>query len=63
MGALYCRYAWPNVILSLLSGYLIDRYIGVRVGSVTLAGFVLIGHCIFALGKNIFKSNDAKLPR
>ncbi|CAK8682915.1 unnamed protein product [Clavelina lepadiformis] len=60
---LYSWYACPNVILSLLSGYLIDRYIGVRLGSVTLAGFVLIGHCIFSLGKNIFKSDDAKLPR
>ncbi|XP_076824532.1 lysosomal dipeptide transporter MFSD1-like isoform X3 [Clavelina lepadiformis] len=50
---LYSWYACPNVILSLLSGYLIDRYIGVRLGSVTLAGFVLIGHCIFSLGGSL----------
>ncbi|CAK8682914.1 lysosomal dipeptide transporter MFSD1-like [Clavelina lepadiformis] len=47
---LYSWYSWPNGIMCLIGGYLIDRYIGVRLGGIILAGLVLAGHCIFALG-------------
>ncbi|CAK8682913.1 lysosomal dipeptide transporter MFSD1-like [Clavelina lepadiformis] len=46
----YSWYSWPNMIMCLVGGYLIDRYIGVRLGGIIFAGLVLAGHCIFALG-------------
>ena len=40
---LYSLYSWPNVILSLIGGVLIDRWIGVRIGTVLFSVFVTIG--------------------
>ncbi|XP_019850662.1 PREDICTED: major facilitator superfamily domain-containing protein 1-like [Amphimedon queenslandica] len=47
---LYSLYSWPNVILSLIGGVLIDRWIGVRIGTVLFSVFVTVGQLIFALG-------------
>ncbi|CAB4053954.1 Major facilitator superfamily domain-containing protein 1 [Lepeophtheirus salmonis] len=49
-GNLYSVYSWPNVILPIVGGYLIDAVVGLRVGSVLFAGFVLLGQLIFAAG-------------
>lgn len=40
---LYSLYSWPNVILSLIGGVLIDRVFGVRIGTVIFSVFVTIG--------------------
>ncbi|XP_059060480.1 major facilitator superfamily domain-containing protein 1-like [Achroia grisella] len=47
---LYSIYSWPNVILCFIGGYLIDRYFGVRLGTVIYMAIVLIGAVIFAFG-------------
>ena len=40
---LYSLYSWPNVILSVFGGYLLDRVLGVRLGTLIFSGFVCLG--------------------
>ena len=40
---LYSLYSWPNVILSVFGGYLLDRVFGVRLGTVIFSVFVCLG--------------------
>ena len=40
---LYSLYSWPNVILSVFGGYLIDRVLGVRLGTLIFSAFVCLG--------------------
>lgn len=40
---LYSLYSWPNVILSLIGGVLIDRVFGVRIGTVLFSALVTLG--------------------
>ncbi len=40
---LYSLYAWPNVVLALLGGFLIDRVFGVRIGAVLFLSLVCLG--------------------
>ncbi|KAM3964851.1 lysosomal dipeptide transporter MFSD1 [Aphomia sociella] len=47
---LYSIYSWPNVILCFIGGYLVDRYFGVRLGTIIYMTIVLIGAIIFAFG-------------
>lgn len=47
---LYSIYSWPNVILCFIGGYLVDRYFGVRLGTVIYMTIVFIGAVIFASG-------------
>ena len=47
---LYAFYSWPNVFLSFIGGFLIDRYIGIRWGAILFSSIVFIGQCVFALG-------------
>ncbi|CAG9099040.1 unnamed protein product [Plutella xylostella] len=47
---LYSIYSWPNVILCFIGGYLIDRYFGVRLGTIIYMTFVFIGAVVFATG-------------
>jgi len=48
--SLYAWYSWPNVILPVIGGYLIDRVFGVRLGTVIFAGFVLAGQVLLSIG-------------
>ncbi|KAL0894850.1 hypothetical protein ABMA27_013365 [Loxostege sticticalis] len=50
---LYSIYSWPNVILCFIGGYLIDRYFGVRLGTVIYMTIVFIGAVVFAVGAYI----------
>lgn len=43
---LYSIYSWPNVILSVFGGYLIDRVFGVRVGTLVFSTFVTLGQVL-----------------
>lgn len=45
---LYSLYSWPNVILSLIGGVLIDRWLGVRFGAVLFSSFVCLGQVSLA---------------
>ncbi|CAL1527854.1 unnamed protein product [Lymnaea stagnalis] len=48
--AFYSFYSWPNVVLCMFGGYLIDRMFGVRLGAIIFSMFVTVGQVIFALG-------------
>ncbi|XP_072936747.1 lysosomal dipeptide transporter MFSD1-like [Epargyreus clarus] len=50
---LYSIYSWPNVILCFIGGYLVDRYFGVRLGTIIYVAIVFVGSVIFALGAYI----------
>ena len=40
---LYSLYSWPNVILSFLGGFLIDKVLGIRMGAILFSGIVTLG--------------------
>ena len=44
---LYSLYSWPNVILSVFGGYLLDRVFGVRLGTVIFSVFVCLGQVYY----------------
>jgi len=46
---LYALYAFPNVIIPLLGGIMIDK-IGARWVMIITAGFCVLGHFIFGFG-------------
>ncbi|RWS14286.1 Major facilitator superfamily domain-containing protein 1-like protein [Dinothrombium tinctorium] len=48
--SLYSLYSWPNVIISLFGGFLIDRVFGKRLGAVFFASIVFGGQFVVALG-------------
>lgn len=54
---LYSIYSWPNVILSLFGGYLIDRVLGIRWGTVLFAFFIAAGQVSQILKYNRFLFN------
>ncbi|KAF4526046.1 hypothetical protein B566_EDAN000840 [Ephemera danica] len=47
---LYSWYAWPNVVLCFVGGFLIDRVFGIRLGTVIYALLVVLGQIVFAMG-------------
>ena len=47
---LYSVYSWPNIILSVLGGIVIDRILGLRLGTLIFMALSTIGQLIFALG-------------
>jgi len=49
---LYSIYSYPNVILAFFGGLLVDR-LGVRLGTITFCGLVLLGQSIFSIGVQI----------
>lgn len=40
---LYSLYSWPNVILALVGGLLMDRVFGVRLGTVIFSALICLG--------------------
>ncbi|CAG5134655.1 unnamed protein product, partial [Candidula unifasciata] len=48
--AFYSFYSWPNVVLCMFGGYLIDRFFGIRLGAIIFGLFVTAGQFIFAVG-------------
>jgi len=49
-GALYSVYSWPNTVLALFGGLLIDRVFGIRFAAIVFCTLVLIGQIVFAIG-------------
>ncbi|UYV73193.1 MFSD1 [Cordylochernes scorpioides] len=41
--SLYSWYSWPNVIICMIGGYLIDRVFGIRWGAIFFSLFILFG--------------------
>ncbi|KAM3182800.1 hypothetical protein ACTXT7_011597 [Hymenolepis weldensis] len=61
---LYSFYSWPNVILSFIGGFFIDRVVGIRWGAILFACIIFIGQCVFAAGvfaKSIYLMYLARL--
>ena len=46
---LYSLYSWPNVILSLIGGVLIDRVLGVRIGTLVFSLLITLGQVTLCL--------------
>ncbi len=40
---LYAWYSWPNVLLPIVGGYLMDSVLGMRLGTVVFATIIIIG--------------------
>ena len=40
---LYSWYSWPNVILPIVGGYLMDTVFGIRLGTIIFAMFIILG--------------------
>ncbi|KYQ99837.1 major facilitator superfamily domain-containing protein 1 [Tieghemostelium lacteum] len=51
-GVLYSVYSFPNIVLVVIGGYLVDSYLGIRLGLLIFAGLVTIGEIIFAISAN-----------
>ncbi|KER22066.1 transporter, major facilitator family protein [Opisthorchis viverrini] len=47
---LYAWYSWPNVILSLVGGFLIDRVFGCPLGAIIFSLCIFLGQIIFGVG-------------
>jgi len=47
---LYSWYAWPNVILPIVGGFLMDRVLGIRLGTCVFAGIIVFGQAVVAIG-------------
>ena len=45
---IYSICSWPNVVLGIFGGFLLDRTFGIRRGAVIYSAITLIGHLIFA---------------
>uniref|UniRef100_A0A1I8FK11 MFS domain-containing protein n=1 Tax=Macrostomum lignano TaxID=282301 RepID=A0A1I8FK11_9PLAT len=45
----------PNVVLSMIGGYLIDRLFGIRLGAIIFSSFCLVGQLLFAFGAFVNK--------
>ena len=43
-------YSWPNVVLCLVGGYLVDNVLGIRFGAILFSLFVTVGQLLFAYG-------------
>lgn len=47
---LYSVYSWPNTVLAIFGGLLIDRYLGLRRGMLLFTTLVLLGSVLFFFG-------------
>eukprot|EP00300_Choanocystis_sp_HF-7_P023822 c25205_g1_i1.p1 GENE.c25205_g1_i1~~c25205_g1_i1.p1 ORF type:complete len:562 (+),score=114.87 c25205_g1_i1:1-1686(+) len=48
--AFYSVYSWPNTLLALFGGVILDKVTGLRAGTVIFSAFILLGQGMFALG-------------
>ncbi|MCK4771624.1 MAG: MFS transporter [Candidatus Latescibacteria bacterium] len=52
IGLLYSFYSWPNVVMVLIGGIMIDRF-GTRVMSIVLSSLIVLGAVIVAAAPNL----------
>nr|CCD15806.1 unnamed protein product [Trypanosoma congolense IL3000] len=50
---LYSAYSWPNTVLSIFGGLLIDKFLGIRWAMLLFTGLVLLGSALFWLGVQV----------
>ena len=50
---LYLVSSWPNVIVPIIGGYLLDRVLGHRLGAILYSSSVVLGQAIFLLGSGL----------
>ena len=55
---LYAWYSWPNVILPIIGGYLMDSVFGIRLGTVIFASFIILGKFNICLIRSTLKKNS-----
>lgn len=48
--SLYALYSWPNVVMCFFGGVLIDRVLGIRLGSIVFLLLLVVGQFLLALG-------------
>jgi MFS family permease len=48
--ALYSVYSWPNTVLAMFGGLLIDKYLGLRRAMLLFTGLVFTGSVLFYVG-------------
>jgi len=48
--SLYSWYSWPNAVLPVIGGFLIDSVFGVRLGAIIFATFILVGQLLLSIG-------------
>jgi len=48
--ALYSVYSWPNTVLAIFGGLLIDKFLGLRKAMILFVGLVFVGSVIFFFG-------------
>jgi len=48
--SLYAWYSWPNVVLPVIGGFLIDSVFGVRLGTILFSTFILAGQILLSVG-------------
>jgi len=47
---LYSWYAWPNVVLPIIGGFLMDSVFGIRLGTMLFAFIIIAGQLVFSFG-------------
>ena len=47
---LYSIYSWPNTVLALFGGFIVDRVTGVRKGAILFCSLILLGQILFCFG-------------
>ncbi|CAG2171327.1 unnamed protein product, partial [Oppiella nova] len=47
---LYSVFSWSNIVVNLLGGYLVDRYLGIRLGSIICCCFTVLGQFLLGVG-------------
>ena len=52
---LYSWYSWPNVVLPVMGGLLIDSVFGLRLGTVIFSALCCAGQLLLALGASKVK--------
>lgn len=50
---MYSLYSWPNVVLCFFGGYVIDKWIGIRLGAILFSAIILVGQAMVALGAQV----------
>lgn len=50
---LYLTTSWPNVLFPIIGGYLLDRVIGYRFGTILYTSCVVLGQALFILGAGL----------
>ena len=48
--SLYSCYSWPNLVLPVIGGFLIDSVFGLRLGTLIFSAFILLGQVLLGVG-------------